>query len=315
LVTPIAAITGSDSSVNQVSEAGTTQGVAQAIKVASARTGVDFSYLLNKASQESGFDPNAKASSSSATGLFQFTRQTWLQMVKTHGDQYGLGQYASQITTDSNGVAHVSDPAVRKAILDLRKNPTVSAEMAGELDKENMGSLKSGVGGKIGPTELYLAHFLGAGGANNFISTLRSDPEANAADVLPGAAAANPSVFYDQSGTPRSVSQIYQQFAQKFNHMPQVPSSATMLASATQMPPPGSFSAPNAASALAKSTGYSPSVISASGQASGPSLYTAMVIAQMDVKSSPESAQVWSNNPSGGHNKKNSAVSALQTMA
>ena len=182
---------------------------------------------MNKASQESSFDPSAKATASSATGLFQFTSQTWLHMVKTYGDQYGLGTYAAQISEEAGGRLIVSDPAARQAILALRKDPQVSAEMAGELDKENAAALTQKVGGKIGSTELYLAHFLGAGGASSFIRQMRSNPTVAAADVLPTAAAANPSVFYAKDGQKRSVQQIYQHFAQKFD------SGSTQMASAT----------------------------------------------------------------------------------
>ena len=127
-------------------------------------------------------------------------------MVKTNGAQYGLDQYAAHISVDSNGVAHANDSKWRSAILAMRNDPTVSAEMAGELNKQNMDSLKADVGGKIGPTELYLAHFLGAGGASDFLNEMRSNPNAKAASVLPDAAAANPSVFYDKSGAARSMS-------------------------------------------------------------------------------------------------------------
>lgn len=216
-----------DSVINQTDISGLPSRITQAIKNAATRTGVDFSYLMKKASQESGFDPNAKSSSSSATGLFQFTSQTWLQMVKQHGADYGLGNFADHIQLDSNGAAHVSDPSWKQAILALRKDPQISAEMAGELDKTNLASLKDNVGGKIGATDLYMAHFLGAGGASDFLNAMKSNPSAKAADVLPDAAAANPSVFYTTNGQARSLSQIYQHFAQKFEN-----STATIVASA-----------------------------------------------------------------------------------
>jgi hypothetical protein len=89
--------------------------------------------------------------------------------------------------------------------------------MAGELDKENGAALQQKVGGKIGNTELYLAHFLGAGGASEFIRQMRQNSQVSAADILPSAASANQSVFYTKTGQARSVQQIYQQFAQKFD--------------------------------------------------------------------------------------------------
>lgn len=206
-----------NSIINQSDRIDASSGVLKAIKSASSITGVDFSYLVQKASQESSLDPLAKASTSSATGLFQFTSQTWLDMVKKYGDDHGLGNYASQITRDSDGYLSVPDAAAKKAILALRKDPQISAVMAGELDKENAAYLQKRVGGKIGATELYLAHFLGATGAANFIREMRKNPAVAAADLLPSAAEANRSVFYGKSGEAKSLRQIYQKFAQKFD--------------------------------------------------------------------------------------------------
>ncbi|MDR3450026.1 MAG: transglycosylase SLT domain-containing protein [Alphaproteobacteria bacterium] len=215
---------------NQSDSVNAPSAILQAIKTAAQKTGVDFSYLLHKAVQESGLDSTAKSSTSSATGLFQFTGQTWLEMIKNFGAQYGLGDAASQITAKSNGHLTVADSATKKQILALRNDPTLSAEMAAELDKQNAASLKSTVGGKIGATELYLAHFLGAGGASDFISSMRDNPNAAAADVVPSAAEANQSVFYTKSGEPRTLAQIYHHFAQKFS------TGITQMASATPNP-------------------------------------------------------------------------------
>src|ERR1043166_7651829 len=73
-------------------------GIIGAIQLASARTGVDFAYLLNKADQESGLNPAAKAGTSSATGLFQFVKDTWLHVIKEHGAKYGLAAEANAIS-------------------------------------------------------------------------------------------------------------------------------------------------------------------------------------------------------------------------
>ena len=304
---------------NNAPEAPGAQRIAYAIQSAANTTGVNFAYLLNKAQQESGFDPNAKASASTATGLFQFTKQTWLHEIKTHGAQYGLSDYADHITVNSNGVAH-ADPAWRKAILDLRKNPEVSADMAGELDKENGASLKASVGGKIGSTELYLAHFLGAGGARDFLKTMRADPSSKAADILPDAAAANPSVFYGTDGEARSVGQIYKHFAQKFDG-PLSPQSATMMANASPTPipplppemtspstPMPSFDMADAAAAIAGTANTSNVPVDSMPNSS--SLFATMVLAQMrtdDLSSA-------SIHAAAGHDKKN-AISILGGLA
>jgi hypothetical protein len=50
--------------------------IPQILRQASARTGADFGYLLHTAMRESGLNPEARAPSSSATGLFQFIEQT-----------------------------------------------------------------------------------------------------------------------------------------------------------------------------------------------------------------------------------------------
>lgn len=301
--------------VNQADTASMPQRIVNAIRVAANQTGVDFSYLMQKASQESSFDPNAKASSSSATGLYQFTQQTWLQMVKNYGGKYNLGTYADHISMDSNGVAHVSDPSWKQAILNLRKDPTASAEMAGELDVQNQIALKNNVGGKIGGTELYLAHFLGAGGASDFLNEMHDDPKQVAADVLPDAAAANPSVFYAKDGTPRTLQQIYQHFAQKFNGA----SGTTMVASASpshaaaSVKSKASYAASGAQITMASaSTSYGGAVFGATAHVSpassvnglridGSSLYATMILSQMNQ----DSATATSQNAANLHGKKN----------
>ena len=207
----------SATTIRQAAQAGASTAVVSAVRKASASTGVDFSYLMEKASVESGFNPNAKAATSSATGLYQFTDSTWLGVIQQHGAQYGLGAYASEITTGSNGTLTVSNPADLQKILALRTDPQIAASMAGELAKDNKASLQSSVGGQIGGTELYLAHFLGAGGAAKFLEAYRQNPNEAASSVLPDAAASNPSVFTDStSGKPATLAQIYDRFAAHF---------------------------------------------------------------------------------------------------
>ena len=193
------------------------QRIIGAIKTASKETGVDFSYLMNKAAQESGFKADAKAKTSSATGLYQFTEQTWLSMVRQYGDKHGVGVLAEKIAVRADGSSTVQDSALRRQILNLRKNPEVSAAMAAELAQENKNYLQTHIGGTIGNTELYLAHFLGPHGAAQFIQAARNNPEAKAAALLPDAAGANKSVFFNAEGKQLSVAQIYDRFAAKMD--------------------------------------------------------------------------------------------------
>src|SRR5271170_516280 len=77
--------------------------VTGAIRQAAQATGTSFHYLLATAQVESGLDPQAGASTSSATGLFQFVEQTWLGMLKQAGPSLGYGQYANAISKNDSG--------------------------------------------------------------------------------------------------------------------------------------------------------------------------------------------------------------------
>jgi len=198
--------------------------VRQAIESAARRTGVDFGYLYNQARIESSLDPSAKARTSSASGLFQFTRQTWLQTLKSHGAEHGLGWAADAIQA-RDGRFNVADPATRAAIETLRFDPEASAAMAGEFASENRERLTTALGREPAAVDLYLAHFLGAGGATKFLKAFETDPAAAAAPLLPDAAAANRSIFYTPAGQAKSVGEIRDAFAVKLNADTQIPNS------------------------------------------------------------------------------------------
>jgi hypothetical protein len=182
--------------------------VVTALRNAAAATGSDFHYLLGTAMRESSLKPNAQSSSSSAAGLFQFIDQTWLGLVKEHGAQYGLGNYASDITKDADGRYHA--PASEKqAILNLRKDPEVCAIMAGEYAKTTQDQMRVSLGRDVCGGELYAAHFLGPDAACRLIKLVGSDPSASAAAQFPNAAASNKTVFYHADGAPKSVREVY----------------------------------------------------------------------------------------------------------
>ena len=188
--------------------------VLTGIKNASKATGVDFGYLMAQAAQESSFQADARAGSSSATGLYQFLDSTWLSMMRTHGAKYGFADLAGRIQPDGRGGFAVSDASSKQKILDLRKDPKVSAVIGAEFALSNKETLESELGHKVGSTELYLAHFLGAGGASRFLKAIERNANQPAADLLPQAAQANRAVFYDRdSGRARTVGDIYRMFA------------------------------------------------------------------------------------------------------
>jgi hypothetical protein len=183
--------------------------VTGAIRQASAATGTSFNYLLATAQVESGLNPLAGAATSSARGLFQFIEQTWLGTIKQSGAQLGYGHYADAISKTSSGHYQVSDPAMRAEILKLRNDPTANAVMAGAFTKANADYLATKLGRQPSEGELYIAHFLGAGGAARLISLAAADPNAKASDYFPHAASANSSIFYDRAtGHARSLAQV-----------------------------------------------------------------------------------------------------------
>src|SRR3546814_1827196 len=109
----------------------------------------------------------------------------------------------------------VADGATRQAILGLRNDPNVASLMAAEHASDNKAALESALGRPVTGTDLYMAHFLGLGGARSFLSTMASDPDRGAASIFPAAARANRGTFYAADGRPRPVADIYQPFAAK----------------------------------------------------------------------------------------------------
>lgn len=135
----------------------------------SKMVGVDPAALIAFAMQESGFDPFARAKTSSATGLFQFIKSTWdgyVPKLKAVG-------FANPMVTDpvANTVA---------GAMFLRDNSSVISKTVGRA-----------------PTipELYLAHFLGPAGARRVLSS--PDDTDIRSVVTPDAYAANQRVFND----------------------------------------------------------------------------------------------------------------------
>jgi hypothetical protein len=189
--------------------------VMNAIETAAERTGADFSYLLKTATRESSLNPSAKASTSSATGLFQFIEQTWLATVKKHGAEHGLGAYANQIEQGSDGRYKVAAGGDRQAILALRKDPTAAAAMAGELTVDMANTLREGLGRNPTSGELYAAHVMGPGGALKLIRAAESNPGQSAADLFPAAANANKSIFYLKNGDERSAQGVLARLTSK----------------------------------------------------------------------------------------------------
>lgn len=175
-------------------------GVLPALQAAASRVGVDFNALLNTARLESGFNPQAKAKTSSATGLFQFIDSTWLATLARHGPQHGI------------------NPSTRADALALRRDPAVASLMAAEHMADNADALSARLGRAVDGAELYLAHFLGVGGASRFLSAMAANPAMAAAELLPAAASANRAIFMNSgSGQPRSLAEVFSLLRTRFS--------------------------------------------------------------------------------------------------
>lgn len=176
---------GTGGDINQIplpTGNGSWNAVKDTITGAARMVGMDEKMMAAVAAIESGFNWKVKAGTSSATGLFQFIKSTWDSMIKKFGPKYGI--------------APNTPPT----------DPRANALMGGEYLKQNAEALKKVITDRpITDTDLYMAHFLGAGGASQFF---KADPNAIAAQVLPKAAASNASIFY-QDGRPRTIGEVY----------------------------------------------------------------------------------------------------------
>jgi hypothetical protein len=182
--------------------------VEAAIQRASDATGVDFGFLLGTARRESGNNPQAKAKTSSAAGLFQFVEQTWLATLKQHGAKYGYARYANLIQKGADGRYHVASGEARRAVMDLRLDPHAASLMAGELASDHASYLRGRVGRDPTAGELYAAHFLGPQGSARLIEAVQRNPQASAPALFPDAAAANRPIFY-RAGRASTVAELY----------------------------------------------------------------------------------------------------------
>lgn len=136
-----------------------------------AEIGISSSYMAKVEHVESSGNPNAKAATSSATGLHQFTKGTWLDIARKYEPEM------FDVMSDGE-------------ILALRTDPNVSRRMFEHLTNENRKALER-VGAPVTDGTLYLAHFAGSGGAAKLLT---ADPNASVESVL-GKAAVNANAF------------------------------------------------------------------------------------------------------------------------
>ncbi len=184
--------------------------VSSALAAAARATGVSASFLTATARRESGYDADAKAATSSASGLFQFIESTWVETLARHAHRFGLGEdLAASAARVSGGSAEAAE---RDQVLALRFDPKAAALMAGALARDNADRLKAALGRAPADGELYAAHVLGAGGAARLIDAVAADPEQSATALFPAAANANAGLFRD-AGAEVTVRQLLTKLA------------------------------------------------------------------------------------------------------
>lgn len=150
--------------------------VYQAICRSSIKYDIPLEYMLAMAAKESNFDPNAKAKTSSATGLYQFIKRTWEEMWK--------------------------DSKVKPS----PTNPYDNADAGARYAKLIQDKLNTNDFGK-----LYLGHFLGITGAKKLLDILDKDPD-TLVNLVVGEAQlkANKSVFHHSDGSYKTVKEVYE---------------------------------------------------------------------------------------------------------
>jgi len=176
-------------------------GLSNAGQAAVMQTGSNHTtsagYLGALIQQESGGNINAQSETSSANGLYQFTQGTWDVMRRLHPD--------------------LNLPATVSQATGAQQTQAVEA-----LTNDNRAQLRR-AGIEPNDKNTYLAHFLGAGGAEMLIRAAQQNPNAPAADILPDAANANRKVFYNPDGTPRSVTDVYNLQTRRFSGTSTIP--------------------------------------------------------------------------------------------
>jgi hypothetical protein len=176
--------------------------------------GADPTLLMAVADKESSFATSVQAKTSSATGLYQFIEQTWLGVISEFGVKHGLAAETRLIGKNGRQF-FVTDAAERQRILDLRREPYLSALLAGEMLKRDTLRLEKAMGRHLTGGEIYLIHFLGPDAAQTFIETMEEKPDIKAADLLPRPAQANRPIFYAEAGGETktlSVSEVHKKF-------------------------------------------------------------------------------------------------------
>ena len=137
--------------------------------------GLNESGALAIVQRESRFNPNAKAGTSSASGLYQFTKATAARVGLRWDDRF---------------------------------DPAQNAEAGSRLERMNVDYMERRLHRPVSSADAYLAHFYGPGAAVRFEQARDRDPSGDAAAQFPKEAASNKPVFYDH-GRHRTVDEVF----------------------------------------------------------------------------------------------------------
>ncbi|HEV2676223.1 MAG TPA: hypothetical protein VGV37_16985 [Aliidongia sp.] len=175
--------------------------IAAVARTPGATGGHEFASLLAQVAGESGFKPHAVNKQTGAAGPFQFVKNTWLSLMKEHGQAMGVKPgLLAQIKTGANGRPTIADPQALKEVLDLRHDISLSAKMAAKYLDENKTHLSRILHREANEAEVQISFLLGASGAAHLIKAAGSNPDMPVDQVVPKAVAANRSLFHDHQG-------------------------------------------------------------------------------------------------------------------
>lgn len=136
-----------------------------AIRQAAKMTGADEETMMTYAKIESSLNPNAKAKTSSAGGLFQITDTKWEEALKKYGSKYNLPPNADKF------------------------NPFYNALMAGEFSQDDLKRLNGWKPlGLDEPTAMYVGHHFGVSGGNKIFNKASQNPQAPVREAVSDAA-------------------------------------------------------------------------------------------------------------------------------
>jgi hypothetical protein len=164
---------------------------------AAEKTGTDPALLAKIVNYESGFNPDARplrkdgSRISSAHGLGQMIDSTWVQMVRSHGEQFGIQGASKMSPSDA---------------LSLRGDAQLQANLTAALTAKNVATGRR-IGGANDDANVYALHNLGDGDGSKFLRALKANPSAAVSSVLPPNVIANNPDLY--AGGNLSVADAY----------------------------------------------------------------------------------------------------------